>query len=363
MSYDIELAEYGAKLQSTDGHQRQLVRHNVDLTTVKGGFQEFDDNAFFACACISPRVKSSDFTKIRCKKTEQLIGWFIPALYYSEPWEFTDQKFLSDFAYAGFVKYWKSRSFESIRRNFHAEITEGESDFADDLPDDIGLAVFSRQSLKKTELQLSSIKISLLRNNIWAFDGGIPLQRFLSSAQLAARDTQADTRRHVEILHLPKHCSDIDQLLCSILDLAVDELSGIGGFLYLYQVAEHLMEVSFSNSVREISHQGLPAWKLKKKLTDVSSEIYRLREVARQAQINGAKAEIFDDLRDECISFLDMCQASHQEDSNTWIDKVYGARNILIHNHLSVLRSGANSKLESVNKLLYRAILELIFHY
>jgi hypothetical protein len=363
VNYKVELAEPGAKLTSTDGLKSQLVHHNIDFKTVRGGFESFDDDAFFACACFSPRVKSSDFAKIRCRETEQLIGWFIPSLYYSEPAEFTDQKFLSDFAYAGFTKYWRSQNFMDVRSAYHAEISVSESDFADDLPEGVGFAVFSRHSLKKTKLQVSSIKISLLRDNIWVFDGGISLQSFLSGAQLAAKGIQADGRTHIDIRSLPKHCSGIDQLLCNIFSLALDELSGIGGFLYLYQVAEHLMEVNFSSAVREVSCEGLPAWKLKKKLAEITSEKYRLRKVAHQAQNNGAKAKIFDELRDECIEFLKMCQVPEEEGGNTWIDKVYSARNVLIHNHLSVLRSGANSKLEAVNTLLYRAILELIFHY
>ncbi|EEX16948.1 hypothetical protein CSE45_4423 [Citreicella sp. SE45] len=361
--YHVAITEPGAELTSSDSLEKQLIHHNIDLKTVKGGYEGFNNGAFFACACFSTRVKSSDFAKIRCKKTDQLIGWFIPSLYYAEPGEFSDQKFLSDFAYAGFTNYWKSRNFADIRRAYHKKIFASESQFADDLPEGVGFAVFSKESVKKARLQIPSIKISLLRNSIWAFDGNIPLQSFMSGAQVASRGSFPNGRTHIDIWRLPKHCSDIDKLLCDILDLALDELTGIGGFLYLYQVAEHLMEVNFSIAVHEISREGLPAWKLKKKLAEATSERYRLRKVAHQAQGNGAEAKIFDDLRIECTKFLNICQVPQEEDSHTWIDKVYSARNTLIHNHLSVLRSGANSQLESVNSLLYRAILELIFHY
>lgn len=363
MIYNVSFIEPGAELKSSDGHEKQLIHHNIDLKTVRGGYEGFNDRAFFACACFSTRTKSSDFAKIRCKRTDRLIGWFVPSLYYSEPEEFSDQRFLSDFAYAGFRNYWKSQNFEDIRGAYHKKIFASESQFADDLPDGVGFAVFSKESLKKTKLHIPSIKISLLRNNIWAFDGKIPLQRFMSGVQVAAKGSVPNGRTHIDILRLPEHCNDIDQLLCDILDLALDELTGIGGFLYLYQVAEHLMEVNFSSAVHKISREGLPAWKLKKKLAEATSERYRLRKVAHQAQEKGAEARIFDELRDECINFLNKCQIDQSEDSHTWIDEVYNARNTLIHNHLSVLRSGANSQLETVNNLLYRAILELIFHY
>lgn len=363
MSYDIEFTEQGAVLKSTGGLENQLVNHNIDLKTVKGGFENFSEGAFFSCACFSPRVKSSDFAKIRCKDTEQLIGWFIPSLYFAEPGEFSDQKFLSDFAYAGFIQFWRSQGFEDIRGEYHAEISTGESEFSDSLPENIGFVVFSKESLKKTRLQISSIKISLLRKNIWVFDGKIPLQSFLTGAQLASNGIHAESQSYIDIVHLPKHCGDIDHLLCNILDLALDELSGVGGFLYLYQVAEHLMEVNFSSAVQEISRESLPAWKLKRKLSEATSERYRLRKVAHQAQKNGAKTTIFDDLQVECTKFLKTCQTPQEEDSKTWIDQVYNTRNILIHNHLAVLRSGANSQLKIVNTLLYRAVLELIFHY
>ncbi|MFZ3584182.1 hypothetical protein ACOI1H_18750, partial [Loktanella sp. DJP18] len=169
--------------------------------------------------------------------------------------------------------------------------------------------------------------------------------------------------KNIVIHPLPKDRKDVAELISSILSMAHGEISGIGGFLYLYQIAEHLMELHFAELVQSALRQSLPAWKLKKKLTEATSESARLRQIARRASDNGANMLVFDSLGTACNDLLKSCDAERDADSNTWIDSMYGVRNLLVHNHLSIIRSNSSSKLEQINSLLHRAMLEMIFKY
>lgn len=360
-----EITKEGVWPKSEAREHRFLVQHNINLDEVRGGFSKFNRDAFFSCACISNRKNSSAFCRIRSKKSNKLVGWFIPSLYYSEPEQFSDTRFLGDFAYAAFLHFWDLPEYKQVR-DLHfvrPPLADGGIRFCDILPEELGFIVLSKECFKKEKIQISELKMSMLRNGIWPYGNEMHYSLFFDSATAAISGVQEEQAKNLGIYPLSNSCKPVANLLSSILSMAHREFSGVGGFLYLYQFSEYLMEVNFSSAVTEISGKSLPAWKLKKKLSEVTSESYRLRSVARQARENGATMAIFDALGDECRLFLRACGVEQEDENKMWIDWVYAVRNLLVHNHLSVLRSGVSAKLERINILLHRATLELVFHY
>ena len=357
----------GVSLPNQEADEGILIKHNIDLQNVRGGLSDFQHDAFFSCACLSLRTQSQAFARLRDQQNTKPIGWIIPSLYFSEPSEFYDTKLLADFAYAAFYHFWTKESYAGIRDYVCTDSLSTEY-FSDIISEEIGFIVISKESFKKTKISLIELKLSLLRNGIFVLDSGIhhqTQQENINRALTLNSDLLHDrvTATSFRTLNLPDSCKSIDNLLGSIFDLAHKELFGVGGFLYLYQVAEYLMEINFSEKVLDISNQGNPAWKLKRKLGEVASEAFRLRDIARRAAENAAHTLVFDKLGVACQDFIKICLPSEESGDKTWIDSVYAVRNLLVHNHLAILREGASFRLEKINSLLHMAVLELIFCY
>lgn len=368
MDVHSSLEPEGAVVRVNGSRDSFFVHHNIDLAEVRGEFESFDPDAFFSCACISRKMRSADFSRVRAPSGDIPIGWIIPILYFSEPHQFYDTKYLADFAYAGFVQFWRSEVYAGLRKLAANVLPVSDCDFSSVLPEDYAFAVFSREFFKRSKLSLAELQFSLLRQGVWPLNGDVDYSVLQSARRAALQiDEQNNVARdHVKNLktyRISKSCGDVEHLLTSVISMAHQEFSGLGGFLYLYQVVEHLMEITFSDAVYEASRQRLPAWKLKRKLTDASSETFRLRKIAGRAAENGASVLIFDILGDACRRFIASCDSDAETNSMTWIDSVYRVRNILVHNHLSVMRSGSASQLGEVNALLHRAVLELIFYH
>lgn len=363
----VNFVENGAVISTLTSESNILIRHNIDLSEVRGGFSGFTDRSFFSCPCISMRAKSQSFARLRDLNSGNPIGWFIPSLYFSEPDQFYDQKFLADFAYASFMHFWISENYSFVRHSNLSNVTSDKS-FTDIVPDEMGFIVISKEAIKKARIRLSDLKISLLRQAVWVLTDK---DYFHGYEQVASRVLSIENsllnegveKNNLKTFRLSLACSDVEELIVSILSMAHKEIFGVGGFLYLYQLAEHLMEVNFSERVKQISNESLPAWKVKKKLNEATSEAFRLREIARRATENGAHALIFDALGVACHAFIKSCAPGESDEVKNWMDEVYAVRNILVHNHLSVLRAKASADLEKINILLHRAMLELLFEY
>lgn len=368
MDVQSSLEPEGALVRVSSSEASFRVLHHIDLTQVRGGFENFDTDAFFSCACISRQMRSADFRRVLAPSGDFSLGWIIPIVYFSEPQQFYENKYLADFAYAGFIQFWRSGGYSDLR-NFATNVfLAGDREFSDSLPEDYGFAVFSREYLKRSKLSLAELQFSLLRQGVWPINGDVnySILQFACRTSLQIDERNGVVRDHFKKLktfQISNSCGDVEHLLTSVISMAHQEFSGLGGFLYLYQVIEYLMEITFSDEVYDVSRQKLPAWKLKKKLVDASSESIRLRKIAHRVAENGASVGIFDVLGAVCRRFISCCAPDAEIDSMTWIDSVYRVRNILVHNHLSVMRSGAAAQLGDINGLLHRAALELIFHH
>lgn len=339
-----------------------LVTHNLNLSEVRGGLEAFEEDAFFSCTCLSSREKSSDHARIRDKQSGKPIGWYIPSLYFSEPDQFLDVKYLPDFAYAAFLHFWRREVRAESQFFANPPFKDGfaEFQFFELFAENIGFLVFSKVALKESHLSLSDLKISLLRNGIFPLDESMRYGDLENAARIALSTFPSNATNKINIHRLPEASRNVGALLSSVLSMAHGELSGIGGFLYLYQIAEHLTEVKFASLVKETSGLSLPPWKLKEKLSDITSERYRLKKIAHSAGECGANMAIFDTLGDECKSFLRATNVLPEEKNKTWIEWVYDVRNLIVHNHLAILRAGTSNRLEKINSLLHRSALELI---
>lgn len=346
------------------------VAHNIDISNVRGGYENFNLGAFFSCVCISRRIKSSDFAKIKSPSNDMSIGWLIPALYFSEP-ELFEERFLRDFAYAGFMQFWKEEANKACREFFVLNNSSAECDFSDILPEECSIAVFSKESFKNSKLDFASLKVSLLKHGVWPIDGELPPAVFHeNSKQALIKENEFITvnsqRKNIKTLFISKRCKDVDQLLISLVTMAHKDMTGVGGFLYLFQIYEYMMEVSFSEAVADLSKRRLKAWNLKNKLNEAATESVRLRKIASKASDAGASSSIFDALGRQCFEFVKCCgEVSENDDYNNkvWIEWVYKVRNLSVHNHLGVLRCGAHSSFSSVNALLHLAVIEMLFFY
>lgn len=357
----------GVNFTNSDYSEIVEIRHNIDLTTVRGGYAKFDKNAFFSCLCISRETRSGSFVRVKNPSREFPVGWIVPALYFSEPDEFKDIKYLSDFAYAGFLHFWESDGYATAREHFIGHHLPTSTEFSELFPEGISFAVFSKENFLRSKVSIAHLNLSLLRQGVWPFNGRVDIDIFLANAKraLAVENNIIGNRErsYIETYKIPKACKSVDNLLVDILSRAHQEFSGVGGFMYMYQVAEHLMEVNFSDLVRKASQEDLPAWKLKKKLTEAASEIGRLRKIAHIANQNRANSLIFDVLKEQCDIFIRSCDVQDDEGEKNWIDLVYYVRNIIVHNHMAIIRSGSSYLLENINAALHRAVIELIFCY
>lgn len=346
------------------------VTHNISTQDVRGGYDNFNSDAFFSCVCVSRRTKSSDFARFRSPSSDFPIGWLIPALYFSEPEQF-EERYLSDFAYAGFIHFWQQDANKACREFFALNSSPEECRFSDILPEDCSIAVFSKEQFKKSKLDFASLKVSLLKHGVWPIDGELPPAIFYENSKNAlvkeeeffSSDSQS---KNIKTYFVSKSCKDVDRLLISLVTMAHKDMTGVGGFLYLFQIYEYMMEVSFSEAVAELSKKQLKAWSLKKKLNEAAAESVRLRKIANKASDAGASSLIFDALGRQCFEFVKCCGEVSKEDGyddKMWIEWVYKVRNLAVHNHLGVLRCGAHSSFSSVNALLHLAVIEMLLFY
>jgi hypothetical protein len=277
---------------------------------------------------------------------------------------------LADFAYAAFLKS-LSGEIEGINALVN-QITATEANesigFSELIPEHVSFAVFSKDCVKKSKISLVEIELSLLKGDIHIIRNDSEFAHKESLNKLTLKEiknqiNQSKITKDIHVSKLPKTCANVEILIQEVLAMATQEMTGVGGFLCLYQVLEYLMEDMFSVMVYGASQSNTSAWKLKSDLSEATSESKRLRKIAERAQKNGANPKLFDELKEMCKLFLGDCKLDVEPKEKIWIDYVYACRNTLIHNQLLAHRVGAFKHILPLNICMRRAVLELSFSY
>ncbi|MBP1844796.1 hypothetical protein J2046_003063 [Rhizobium petrolearium] len=348
------------------GEKLFIFTHKLPLAELqKEGKGAFPDSSFVMYPCFTGRDESGAFRKIITNKKR--VGWLVPVNYFAEPDLYLDEPFLLDFAYAGMRQALINPSllsFSEAEALIRGGVSEAplESLFSPFL----SFCVLSRQVLEEEGLQFNHCYYSLKRQGVFILSNRRELEvcsGFINDGSLLTPYDDLFMSAEPTSLKICAPSSTIAAHLnefTRIVQPTALNLTSPWTYLSYYQVLEMLIEDVLSKEVRQIAQEQLTAWELRKRLAEISGEKKRLHIV--NSVTTGRQRATFDRLHALCVQLLDTCGET-TDGKDDWVASMYACRNLIVHNQLSVYRSGAEGQMPAINIFMMKAVLDIMFNY
>lgn len=215
----------------------------------------------------------------------------------------------------------------------------------------ISVAVLGRQNLEDCSVSESDVRLILMGCGI-RFPGSFagfstrpPLREWTTS--FTCQPISAETAPDVIALE-------------TLIRLADEFDAPVGVFLTLYQIIEHWSGKSFSNAIAGTYLDNPTPWKLKERLSKVSTDRWRLARID-ELSLGDADRTSLNYLGSECRIFLNAI-GEPVKDGASWWKSLYAVRNVIVHDQARFVRGGFQN-LEKINLHLREACLELLSCY
>ena len=118
------------------------------------------------------------------------------------------------------------------------------------------------------------------------------------------------------------------KILATLLKNADHDNSEIGKFIQLYQYFEYMLKLVFEWGIPEASGEGLTAWDVKERLTELGREKHRLSLVDRVCTPGLTDRASRQEVQAACVKFLDLISADFKE-SQPWYSLLYKVRSCI----------------------------------
>lgn len=336
---------------SVSGIEVLSVRHDVETEEDPRPIERY-----ISCLCYTGRAKAGDFARVEFAGGEQTtrMGYVFPANCFSEP-ELFDGGWPAKFAEVGFRK---SVSIENISRFSRLRLPPDATSLGDLTLDqvfseEISVLVIGIDAARKTKMSLKELELSLICSGIYPLDDPDDIK---VSEVTTPREGKYTLRRVSSYFRVDAHH------FVRLIRRADRDRTGVGAFLTYYQVVEYCISFILGWSVRDLTYSNLDAWRLRDALSDAANEGKRFNKLYSHHTSPSCDHGVFEELRLESLKFIQSLGVDNAEGWG-WCEAVYKSRNMIVHNQISIFRSGSADKLSDLNRAMRSACLEIVAHF
>jgi hypothetical protein len=333
---------------------------NLKVYSYTGSIQEYSLNQFEFSVIKTAHQGERQFSSIRLSGSNtNTLGYLFPIASLRTGKEITQNKWPLLYAAAAI----RAIFIEGIANDLivfpDLASTNLEFEITDLFPNDLAIMVVGKEQLNKAKSTLDSLKLMIQANGYSLYPEKDDLNQPEASPEF-------DEKIKLKPLAEPL-LSECPELLW-IISSAKREESLSAKFLTLYQVIEHFISRVFHKYMEEISKSSAfenNPWLLRKKITDVVAEKWRLNRL-QSCFLKGYDAEIFKECMKRCDNLLVSLGEVSPEENNkpSWSNSLYKVRNILIHRQVSLFsKKDIRSSLSEICEILFDVCFEILAHY
>ena len=336
---------------SYSGIEMLSVRHKIALDgppRVEG--------KYISCLCYSGRNSAADIANVIFSGPyrDERLGYVFPSNCFSEA-DLFEGGWQAYFAEVGFRK---SLTVDQISKlsslRLPSEATRfGQLGFDEVFGESASVLVISTDAIKKTKMSLEEVELSLIVSGLY------PLSEQLSADVCKVVIPKEGNYKLKRVSSFFR--GDAGHFV-NLFRRADRDRTGVGAFLTYYQVIEYCISYILGWSVRDLSESDLDAWKLRDALGNASNEKSRFNKLYSDHTSHSCDHEIFEGVRQAAFNFLRNLEVEGFEKWG-WCEAVYKSRNMIVHNQISIFRSGTIEDLITLNKTMRAACLEIVTHF
>lgn len=336
---------------SYSGIEILSVRHEITLDEAPR-----EENKYISCLCYSGRSSAADIARVEFSGPlgNERLGFVFPANSFSEA-GLIEGGWPAYFAEVGFRR---SLTIDQISKLSPLRLPSeakslGRVSFDEVFGEYSSVLVMSIEAIKRTKMSLEELELSLIISGLY------PLNEQLSSEACKIMMPQEGAYKLRRVSSF--FTSDAGHFL-RLFRRADRDGTGVGAFLTYYQVIEYCIAYILEWSVRELSTNDLDAWKLRDALSDASNEKSRFNKLYSHHTSHSCDHSIFEEVRQAAFNFLGNLDVKDFEGWG-WCEALYKSRNMIVHNQITIFRSGTIEDLRFLNKAMRSACLQIVTHF
>ncbi len=308
-----------------------------------------DIDLYFFAFCLTGHSGEAQISKLQMRGTHESLGYVFPMTFFRGE-AAIDGVWPKRYARVAFHKLINLSNIA----NFAPEATlHGLRDkciFPDELfPDDLSIVVAGLRNMEGVGIGIEQFKLMLLAQKITILDryerdrNFCSLDKFSISVSLSTISPVID--------------EDID-VIFQLLRQSDADPSEVGRFLKLYQLIEYSIEKVYAWGIKALSEMDISSWRLKKKLSAITADRFRLSILAAHCLQPTVNQVAFDAVAVACRELLEDL-GEELEGSRSWHHFLYNVRNIVVHDQIKLIRT-PNDFLPTLNDALRDVCFELI---
>lgn len=217
-------------------------------------------------------------------------------------------------------------------------------------PDRLAIAVLGRSTLRRLSLNVDHVRLMLMAGDL----------RFPRQIQSVGNSVRYDEWESSIGCPRPPQGFEKNSSFEVLIEVSDSTDSVVGAFLTLYQNFELLLSRLFEKAIDSTGPSSLTPWKLKERLSKVTSESWRFSILDRLC-IEKIDRTVLSHLSTECRLFLAKCE-DEPKDGTSWWQLLYAVRNILVHNQVKAVQDDYFN-LADINHRLRTASLFVLLAY
>lgn len=319
-----------------------------------------DPDKYVALPCWTQHSGEAQTSSIRLRAHGQsTLGYLFPLTAFRSGAGLNDDWALR-FGHVGFHLITQLEVLGKLAKPNATKMFRGQQVYLDDLlPEDMGVVVVGKENLAKNDITTEQLRLMLLKEGIQVADNLYKSHDVASSSWAGLEGNP--WRPAINLAMLSEPVRDEATVFFSLIAQSDVDRRGLGGFLLAYQVMEFCIGAIFSWGVRSLAGKDVSSWTMKRRLSAISTERYRLNILDGFCLGPGVNRGHFDALAEKCGELLDRTKVPKPA-SKSWQSQLYKLRNLLVHDHVKLIKAH-DFKLDDVNRLLRDACFELLFHF
>lgn len=317
--------------------------------------EPFDLKRFAIFPCFTGATRASEVMRLQFKGEYRpdTFGFVFPVTSFRNESEFQEEYLLvyADAAFKGFLTLENLSKFQSDQK--WKDISGSSLELDEALSDNLSILAISKEICEK-------VKVSGVLLDFVLRKEGISICNTANELSLSPPIVEFSENITIRLPKITK--SDDLEVLATLLKNADQDNSEIGKFIQYYQFFEYMLKLVFEWGIPEASGEGLSAWAVRERLTQLGGEKHRLSLIDRVCSPGHRDTASRHEAKAACAKFLSLISADFKKEQ-PWYSLLYRVRSCIVHDQFSMLRSEYIRELGELNSSLRKVALDVLFYF